>query len=79
MSEQTNIRKTVAGFFLSTAVAATANDLQALGIPLVSPLKEYRPIGASGNNLTNPQLDPRPGTPEMALTPLNFADQTTLR
>jgi peroxidase len=75
MSKQTDIRKTVAGFFLFAAVAATANDLQAVGIPLVSPLKEYRPIGAGGNNLTNPQLDPRPGTPEVALTPLNFADQ----
>jgi peroxidase len=76
MSKRTNIRKTVAGFFfLSTVVAATANDGPALGIPLVSQLKEYRPIGASGNNLANPQLDPRPGTPEVALTPLNFADR----
>ena len=75
MSKQSDIRKTVAGFFLFTAVAATANDLQGLGIPLVSPLKEYRPIGAGGNNLANPWLDPRPGTPEVALTPLNFADQ----
>jgi peroxidase len=75
MSNQTDIRKTVAGFFLFTAVAATANAQQALSIPLVSPLKQYRPIGAGGNNLTNRGLDPRPGTPEIALTPLSFADK----
>jgi peroxidase len=75
MSKQTDFRKTVAGFFLFTAVAATANDLQVLSIPLVSPLSEYRPIGGGDNNRTHPWLDPRPGTPEVALTPLNFADR----
>jgi peroxidase len=75
MLKQIDLRKTVAGFFLCTAVAAMANDPQALGIPFVSPLKEYRPIGAGGNNVAHPWLDPRPGTPEVALTPLNFADE----
>ena len=75
MSRHICIPKTIAGLLLFTAIAATANDLQNGGIPQVSPLKEYRPIGAGGNNLTNPRLDPRPGTPEIALTPLNFADE----
>ena len=69
-----NTQKVFAGFLLFTVAAATAGDLST-SIPLVAPLREYCPIGAGGNNLTNPRLDPRPGTPEIALTPLNFADQ----
>jgi peroxidase len=74
MSRHTCIPKTITGLLLFTAVAATGNDLQNGGVPQVSPLKEYRPIGAGGNN-PNPRLDPRPGTPELALAPLNFADE----
>jgi peroxidase len=74
MSRHTYILKTVAGLWLLATISATADDLQSGGIPQISPLKEYRPIGAGGNN-PNRQLDPRPGTPEIALTPLNFADQ----
>ena len=36
-------------------------------------LKEFRPIGASGNNVTNPSLDPVPNSPEINLVALNFA------
>jgi hypothetical protein len=39
-------------------------------------LKEFRPIGGAGNNLKNPELDVVPGTPEIALTPLNFVWRT---
>jgi peroxidase len=39
-------------------------------------LDEFRPIGGSGNNLVNPDLDVVPNTPEIALTPLNFAPGT---
>ena len=39
-------------------------------------LNEFRPIGGSGNNLKNPNLDVVPGTPELALAPLNFARGT---
>ena len=40
-------------------------------------LREFRPIGGSGNNIANPSLDVVPGTPEIALTPLNFAPGTS--
>jgi peroxidase len=39
-------------------------------------LKEFRPIGGSGNNIANPELNVVPGTPEIALAPLNFAPGT---
>jgi peroxidase len=35
-------------------------------------LPEFRPIGGSGNNLRHPGSDPVPGSPELALAPLNF-------
>ena len=37
-------------------------------------LNQFRPIGGSGNNLANPALNPVPGSAEIALAPLNFAD-----
>jgi len=43
----------------------------------VSLLPEFRPIGGGGNNLQNPALDPIPGSPEIALAPLNFVAGTT--
>jgi peroxidase len=43
----------------------------------VSPLPEFRPIGAIGNNLADPALDPVPGSPETKLAPANFAPGTT--
>jgi hypothetical protein len=39
----------------------------------VSVLKEIRPIGGARNNLTNPNLNVVPGSPEFALARLNFA------
>jgi peroxidase len=75
MFRKSYIPRTIAGLFLFMTGAAMAIDPQATGMPLVSPLKEYRPIGAAGNNKKNPQFDPKPGTPEIALTPLNFADR----
>jgi peroxidase len=36
-------------------------------------LKQFRPIGGSGNNLKNPTLDAVPGASELAIAPLNFA------
>jgi peroxidase len=40
-------------------------------------LKEFRPIGGAGNNIANPSLNVVPGTPEIALAPLNFAPGTS--
>ena len=40
-------------------------------------LPEFRPVGASSNNLTHPDFDPVPGTPELALAPPNFAPGTS--
>jgi peroxidase len=39
-------------------------------------LPDFRPIGGTGNNLQNPDLDVVPGSPEIALAPLNFASGT---
>lgn len=39
-------------------------------------LTEFRPIGGSGNNIVNPGLNAVPGTPQIALAPLNFAPGT---
>jgi peroxidase len=44
--------------------------------PYVIGLQEYCPIGAVGNNLENPQYNPTPYAPELALAPLNFAPGT---
>jgi peroxidase len=44
--------------------------------PATELLKEFRPIGGTGNNIVKPGLDVVPGTPEIALTPLNFAAGT---
>jgi peroxidase len=63
----------MAGVSSCAALSASASDLPGSGIPQVSLLKEYRPIGGVGNNLRNPRLNAVPGAPEMALTPLNFA------
>ncbi|MBV9323959.1 MAG: peroxidase [Chloroflexi bacterium] len=39
-------------------------------------LQEFRPIGATDNNKSRPELNPTPGSPELALAPLNFAPGT---
>jgi len=48
----------------------------AAGPHRITLLPEFRPIGASGNNLLNPGMDPVPGSPELAIAPLNFAPGT---
>jgi peroxidase len=69
------MRKTNYGIaVLCTAVLAMdAGYLKGQGSPQITLLQEFRPIGGSGNNLQNPNLDPVPGAPEIALAPLNFA------
>jgi peroxidase len=46
------------------------------GNPPLTLLGEFRPIGASGNNIQNPALDPVPGAAELAIAPLTFAAGT---
>jgi peroxidase len=43
----------------------------------VTLLKEFRPIGGVSNNLVHPNLDVVPYTPEVALTPPNYAPGTS--
>ena len=62
--------------FFVAILSATAADFRGLNIPQIRLLKEFRPIGGSGNNLENPDLDVVPGSPESAMAPLNFAPGT---
>jgi peroxidase len=56
----------------STATtAALPQDSHAVAL-----LSAFRPIGAVGNNLSNPALNPVPGSPEVLLAPLNFKPGT---
>lgn len=41
-------------------------------------LKEFRPIGGGGNNLLHPEFDATPGSAELNIAPLRFADMSTL-
>jgi peroxidase len=76
MPTNKSVLKAVAYLIFFTIGSATAGDLRGWCSPEISLLKEFRPIGGSGNNLQNPALDVVPGTPEIALTPLNFAPGT---
>ncbi len=40
-------------------------------------LSEFRPIGGTGNNVQNPNLNAVPNSPELTLAPLNFAPGTS--
>ena len=40
-------------------------------------LKEFQPIGGTGNNLIDPSLNAEAGDPELRLAPANFAAGTT--
>jgi peroxidase len=64
--------------FLScfTAIVAMAGTPAGSTSSQVGLLREFRPIGAVGNNIQNPRLNPIPGSPELALAPLNFAPGT---
>jgi hypothetical protein len=46
------------------------------GNPPLTLLSEFHPVGANGNNLQNPALDPVPGAAELAIAPLDFAAGT---
>ncbi len=70
------IPETIACCLCLMAVSAAGADLTGTNSSQISLLKEFRPIGGSGNNLKNPDLDVVPGSPETALTPLNFARGT---
>ncbi len=63
-------------FCFSAVLSATAADLRGSGAPQIGLLKEFRPIGGADNNRGNPNLNAVPGSPEVALTPLNFAPGT---
>ena len=67
------IQGTAAACLFSTVVSVSAADLQGGRIPPINLLAEFRPIGGSGNNLQNRAFDAVPGSPEIALVPLNFA------
>jgi len=69
------MRKTYYGIAVlcMAVLAMDAGDLKGQGSPRITLLQEFRPIGGSGNNLQNPNLDPVPSAPEIALAPLNFA------
>jgi peroxidase len=67
----------IACLLLFTIASATAADQRGRGCPQISLLEEFRPIGGSGNNLENPDLDVVPGAPEIALAALNFASGTS--
>jgi peroxidase len=75
------IPEALACFLFLTMGSARAGDPPAGSGPQgdssqISLLGEFRPIGGSGNNLRNPDLDVVPNTPEIALAPLNFAPGT---
>jgi peroxidase len=70
-----HLNRVYLGCFIVLVAATNINaqnnsDQQA---PKAELLKEFRPIGGTGNNLVKPNLDVVPGTPEIALTPLQFA------
>ena len=56
--------------------SAQAGDLRGKTIPWIGLLREFRPIGGAGNNLLHPGLNAVPGSPEIALAPLNFGTGT---
>ncbi len=41
-------------------------------------VREFRPIGGIDNNLRNPDFNATPGSPELTIAPLRFADPVTL-
>lgn len=69
-------------FLASTCAAAcaalpAAHAVQALrNSHPVALLKQFRPIGATANNLARPAFNPVPGSAELLLAPLNFKPGT---
>jgi peroxidase len=66
----------ITSVFFVAILSATAADLRGSDSPQINLLQEFRPIGGSGNNLQNSAFDAAPGSPEIALAPLNFAPGT---
>jgi len=64
-------RTLLGGLLLTNCAAAAPIDAN-----YPSLLTEFRPIGATDNNLRNPSLDPVPNSPELNLVALNFAAGT---
>jgi len=62
---------------LTPVFNAVAQSFRGGNNPDTNLLQEFRPIGGSGNNLVHPTLNTPPGTPEIALAPLNFAPGTS--
>ncbi len=60
-------------FGISAACLLAVTALSPAQADPISLLKEFRPIGGIGNNLVNPNFNAVPGSPEIALAPLNFA------
>jgi peroxidase len=56
-----------------TAQSTPPSSSNGATLPHPTLLNEFRHIGGSGNNLNNPNFDVPPGTPEVAIAPLNFA------
>ena len=77
MSTHPPVLKTIASLLLLTAASAQSADLRGSGPPSVSLLQAYCPIGANGNNIKNPQYNPAPYTPELALAPINYIAGST--
>src|SRR5437879_5319266 len=63
----------IACLLFFVAVSAKAANVPGRWLREIGLLNEFRPIGGSGNNLENPDLDVVPGAPEIALAALNFA------
>jgi hypothetical protein len=77
MSNKNVVSSFLAALLLFTPVfSAVAQNSQGQNTPGTNLLTEFRPIGGSGNNLVHPNLNTPPGTPELAIAPLNFAPGT---
>ena len=59
----------IACLTLFTAASPLVAQNRAVANPQISLLREFRPIGGSGNNLKHPHLNVIPGIPELALAP----------
>ncbi len=70
------VAEIIAGLSCLAAISVTAAEVPSTINSQISLLREFRPIGGSGNNLGNPNLDAVPGNPEIAIAPLNFAPGT---
>ncbi|MBV9489994.1 MAG: peroxidase family protein [Verrucomicrobia bacterium] len=66
----------LAGLLFVTSIPASATGLQGQNLPQINLLREFRPVGGTGNNLLHPALNAVPGRAELALAPLHFAPGT---